>query len=242
MARLVRVAFAGRRGFGQLIPSSDLSPRVRIVLHLDEALLRTAVLLLALVGCTRESSNGGAHRRDVHPAEPARSIASAKATPAPASAHPVRDVPFDGGVARIELERGLEHVLLLGPDGGLVADSWCPAPDAGYDAVRAFFTDVRAAILNGDVAHVSERMTYPLRVSQGVTRLVASRALFLQESARILTPDVIERVRAADPGQVFCTSDGHMLGDGVLWAELQPDSRLGVWAINVGPGPRRKPH
>jgi hypothetical protein len=203
----------------------------------------TAVLFIAVVGCTREPTKADAGRRDMELEKPASSVASANTTPAHASADPpFRNVPFDGGVARLEIERGLEHVVLLGPDAGFIAESWCPAPDAGYDAVRAFFTEVRTAILNDDPVAVSKLMTYPLRVNHRVTRSVTSPEQFIRERAQILTPDVIQRVRAADPGQVFCGTDGHLLGDGVLWAELQPDSRLGVWAINVGPGPRRKPH
>jgi hypothetical protein len=69
---------------------------------------------------------------------------------------------------------------------------------------------------------------------------VGSREQFVSEHRQIITPDVVERVRAADPGQVACNSQGHRLGDGVLWAELQRDDRLAVWAINLGPGPLRR--
>lgn len=176
------------------------------------------VLLVAALGCSKASSGGG---------------------PSPST---VRSVPFDGGVAKVESDsRGAEHVLLLAPDGEVVGESWCVAPLSGYDAVRRFFTGVRSAVLDGDADRIADLMAYPLRVNEPVTRLVASREQFIAERGRILTSEVVERIRAADPGMVSCSEQGHALGDGVLWAELQPNERLAVWAVNVGPGPRRRP-
>jgi hypothetical protein len=153
----------------------------------------------------------------------------------------VRDVPFDGGVAHIETNpNGTEHVLLQSPDGGILGESTCVAPLEGYDTVRAFFTDVRNAIVSGDVARTADFMGFPLRVNRPETRMVLTREQFLREQARIITRDVVDRVRAAEPGQVFCNWQGNPLGDGVLWAELQPNDRLRVSAINLGPGPRRR--
>ncbi|HEX6277251.1 MAG TPA: hypothetical protein VFZ53_29620 [Polyangiaceae bacterium] len=144
-------------------------------------------------------------------------------------------------MARIETGRGgSERVSLLMPDGMLVGESWCAPPLAGYDAVRAFYTDVRAAIVSGDVERVADLMAFPLRVNGRNTRSITSREHFLRERERILTPGVVESVRAADPGKVFCNAHGVMFGEGVLWGNLQPNGRLAVDVVNVGREPSKK--
>ena len=155
----------------------------------------------------------------------------------------VRDLPFDGGVAHIETDpRGAEDVLLLGPGGGVLGESECFAPLEGYDAVRAFYSEVQNAIVGGDVARAADFMTFPLRVNGSKTRTVLSREQFLREHESIITRDVVDRVRAADPGQVFCNWQGKMLGDGVLWAELQSNDHLAVRVVNLGPGQVERRH
>jgi hypothetical protein len=129
---------------------------------------------------------------------------------------------------------GTEIVRVLDADGGVASESHCLAPRAGYDAVRAFYTRVRAAILANDAGQIAELVAFPLRVNAETTRVVRTREQFLRERAHILTQDVVERVRRADPAQVFCNAQGQMLGDGVLWADLQPNDRLAVWVVNVG--------
>ena len=144
-------------------------------------------------------------------------------------------------MARVDTEpSGAEHVVLHGPDGGVIGESNCAGLLAGYNAVRAFFTDVRSAIIARDAPRTADLVAFPLRVNGGNTRMVLSRDQFLSERAKILTRDVIERVHAADPGQVFCNWQGNMLGDGVLWAELQPNNQLAVSVINLGSGPKRR--
>lgn len=150
-------------------------------------------------------------------------------------------MPFDGGVAQVETDaRGSERVLLVGADGRHLAESTCDPPHAGYDAVRSFYADVRTAMLGDDTEKVATFMAFPLRVNGKTTRVVSSREQFARERARILTPDVVTRVRDSDPGQVFCNSQGEMLGDGVLWAEVQANDRLAVWVINLGPEPTKR--
>jgi hypothetical protein len=86
------------------------------------------------------------------------------------------------------------------------------------------------------VEGAADLMAFPLRVNNPSSRFVKSREQFLAEHQNILTHQVIERVRAADPGKVSCNWQGHSLGDGVLWAELQANDRLAVWSINLGAG------
>jgi len=193
-------------------------------------------LLLAGVCCT----NGEREHRAARLAPMTASADAAAPSVKPAAARTasalVREVPFDGGVAHVELDsRGSELVRLIARDGRNLAASTCLPPRAGYDAVRAFYTDVRAAILAGDVERIAAFMSFPLRVNGGRTRSVATREQFVRERSRILTRDVVKRVQDADPGQVFCNGQGDMLGDGVLWAETQANGRLAVWVINQGP-------
>lgn len=211
---------------------------------------RFDVLLLGLLGCARAPrpeqtrSEPSAETTHASAADAAISATASDGTAAPPAA-PVastRDVPFDGGLARIESNAdGSEVVRVLDADGGVLSESHCLAPRAGYDAVRDFYTRVRAAILAGDPEQVADLMAFPLRVNDETTRVVKNRTQFLSEYARILTRDVVERVRRAEPAHVFCNAQGEMLGDGVLWAELQPNERLAVWVVNVDTAaPRRK--
>lgn len=201
------------------------------------------LLLIASLGCARQPNGTAAGKRHGVPPNSAPSASAQTATPpsTPPSLQSasvaVREVPFDGGVAQVTTDGGSEQVLLVSSDGGVHSESYCEPPLAGYDAVRAFYVDVRAAIIGGNAEQIAGFMAFPLRVNQTGTRVVSTREQFLRERARILTPDVVKRVRDADPGQVFCNSQGEMLGDGVLWAELQPSNRLAVWVVNGGPGP-----
>ena len=194
-------------------------------------------LLLTGFGCAKQPIRHDSEARSGQ-AKPVLSATTAVAKPsaAPAPTAPaVREVPFDGGVAQVEADaRGYDRVVLVGADGGHLAESMCAAPHAGYDAVRSFYADVRTAMLGGDPAEIAAFMAFPLRVNGKKTRVVSSREQFIRERARILTPDVVAHVRAADPGQVFCNSQGVMLGNGVLWAEVQDNDRLAVWVINLG--------
>jgi hypothetical protein len=194
------------------------------------------MVVLSLGACSTPPAESA--RQERQPDAPsAASSPPAAASPAAAPSATVRDIPFDAGVAHVETQAdGEEHVILRDASGALLADSHCPGPRQGYDAIRAFFTGVREAILSGDSARAAEFMRYPLRVNGRETRLVRSRQQFIAEHALILSQGVVAQVRAADPGQVFCNAQGSMLGDGVLWAELQPDDRLAVWVINAGAG------
>lgn len=221
---------------------SDLGPRV----EMERGRLRRCGLTVLLVtgfGCAKQPTRD--HSETL--ARQAKRVlsattAAAKPSAAPAPTAPaVREVPFDGGVAHVETDpRGYDRVLLVGADGRHLAESMCAAPHAGYDAVRSFYADVRTAMLGDDPEKVAAFMAFPLRVNGKKTRVVSSREQFVRERARILTPDVVARVRDSDPGQVFCNSQGVMLGDGVLWAELQDGDRLAVWVINLGPGLKQR--
>ena len=198
---------------------------------------RVSILLVVAISCSRQPTGGRADGGQQVPMLRASAAASAGATPQPLGAV-VRDVPFDGGVARVETDRrGSERVTLLRPDGMLVGESWCAPPLAGYDAVRAFYTDVRTAIVKGDVDRVADLMAFPLRVNGRSTRSVTSREQFLRERERIFTRGVVESVRAGDPGKVFCNAHGVMFGEGVLWGNLQANGRLAVDVVNVGQEP-----
>ena len=196
-----------------------------------------AITALTLLGCNgRRAAPGGTAAASLPPR-----AATASSAPAPASATPPREVAFDGGVARIEADSATaDHVLLLGPDGGIKAESTCTRPYEGYDAVRSFFEQVRSAILANDAAALLNSIAFPLRVNAAETHVIASREQFLKERDQIITRDVIEQVRLADPGQVFCNWQGDMLGDGVMWAQVQPNDHLAVSVINVGRVPHRK--
>jgi hypothetical protein len=196
-------------------------------------------LLITAFGCAKQPLRKDAEARSGQ-AKPVvsatASVAKPSAIQAATTAPAVREVPFDGGVAHVETDaRGFDHVLLVGADGSHLAESTCVPSHAGYDAVRSFYADVRTAILGDDTEKVAAFMAFPLRVNGKRTRVVSSPEQFVRERARILTPEVVARVRDSDPGQVFCNSQGEMLGDGVLWAEVQANDRLAVWVINLGP-------
>lgn len=197
--------------------------------------------LITVASCAKAPAPTNSERQP-HRAEPAPSATSTHARSAPSSDLPVvREVPFDGGVARVEGgPQGAERVQLGGLDGKNLGESTCVGSLAGYDAVRRFFTAARSAILGGDVEQIASFMAFPLRVNDTPTRVVSTREQFISERARILTSDVTASVRNADPGQVFCTSQGVMLGNGVLWADVQPDNRLAIFVINLGPRHRGK--
>jgi hypothetical protein len=200
-------------------------------------------LLVTGFGCAKRPIRNDSETRSSQ-AKPVVSATASVAKPSTTqatTAPAVREVPFDGGVAQVETEaRGSERVLLVGADGRHLAESTCVPPHAGYDAVRSFYANVRAAIVGDDTEKVAALMAFPLRVNGKRTRVVSSREQFVRERARILTPEVVARVRDSDPGQVFCNSQGEMLGDGVLWAEVQANDRLAVWVINLGPEPRKQ--
>jgi hypothetical protein len=199
-----------------------------------------SIVLIAVIGCSRQPTGGRPDGGQHVPISPgSEATASADPEPQPLGSV-VRDVPFDGGVARVETgRRGAERVILLRPDGMLVGESWCAPPLAGYDAVRTFYAEVREAIVDGNVERVADLMAFPMRVNGRSTRSVTSREQFLRERERILTPSVVEGVRAGDPGKVFCNAHGVMFGEGVLWANVQANGRLAVDVVNAGQEPNK---
>ena len=163
------------------------------------------LVIVATAACSRHPSPDPIETASpVHrPAPQSVPSVSTPAAVAPTASTIVRVVPFDGGAAHLEADpRGSEHVLLLAPDGGVLGESYCAWPIDGYDVVREFFTAARNAIVTGNVERTADLMAFPLRVNGPQSRLVKSREQFVIEHASILTRDVVERVRMADPGRV----------------------------------------
>lgn len=79
---------------------------------------------------------------------------------------------------------------------------------------------------------MANAICYPLRVNGQTPILVEDRAQFIRQFDAIFTPDVARAVLAADARKVFCSYQGIMLGNGVVWARKDAQGRYGLCAIN----------
>jgi hypothetical protein len=83
---------------------------------------------------------------------------------------------------------------------------------------RAFLGGLQAAVRADDLTKVARMVQYPLKVIVGDKRLrIKSRAVFLRDYAKIMTPHVKKMLDEQTAQCLFGNSQGFMVGDGEIW-------------------------
>lgn len=170
-------------------------------------------------------------------AAPAPSAAPAPTTPAPAAPAPAGSVdrmncrPHSPAVT-FEVEND-DRVIALDAAGCPLGESHFKPNGYSYQTSVDFMTELQRLLKAGDRKALAELVNYPLRVNFDKGPLIVKdRAAFLREFDRIYSPAVVAEILKQDPRDLFCKSQGVMLGRGVLWADNEKGGHLGVIAIN----------
>ena len=142
-----------------------------------------------------------------------------------------RVVTFDGGSAKVTTINGIERVEQWDWAGNLGALSGCNSVTGTYDEIVSFYHGFQIAIAAGSKERVAAMIAYPLRINVIATkrrsRLIRSRAKFIERYHTIFPNSLIKRIQAAIPEKVFCKGEAAMLGDGIVW-----ESELHVFVVN----------
>jgi len=112
----------------------------------------------------------------------------------------------------------------------LVAASALRAQDPEpTDADKAFFRDLKRAVLAGDRAWIAEHICFPVRaVIDGRSRMIANAADFDAAYAQIMTLDMVNAIRRANAESLVRTTRGIMVGDGEIWLGEDPAPAAGT--------------
>jgi hypothetical protein len=131
---------------------------------------------------------------------------------------PARSVKFATGETAIDSDGETDHVVVKDTRGEVVSESWC---DSGaFDAYFALFTRLKEALARGDRSAVVKLVAYPLRVNGKKPLVFRSEASLLKSYDKIFTPQIVDKIRKAEPAAVFCRDGDGMFGDGVIWANV----------------------
>jgi hypothetical protein len=107
-------------------------------------------------------------------------------------------------------------------------------PQPVSDSDKAFFVDLRKAVVNSDRAWIADHVALPLRVHlDGGTRLITTREEFLQDFDQIMKIRIVAAVHKQSSETLVKTNRGIMIGDGEIW--FAPDSGEGDAAATAPP-------
>ncbi len=97
-------------------------------------------------------------------------------------------------------------------------DSGEPSP-----AEKAFFRDLKRAVLAGDSAWVIGHVCFPVRATvEGRTRMIANPEELAEAYPKIMTLEAVNVVRRQAPESLVRTRQGVMVGDGEVWIGEDP--------------------
>lgn len=178
--------------------------------------LLSALLLAATAGCARTAGSEPRATAPTRAVSQRHGVARSAAT----------SVPLEGGGAVIVTDD--DRVTILDAAGRSSADSFCRQV-GGYRYATDFMQDLQQLLEDGDRTGLARLVSFPLtRNSGNGTRVVVtSHSELLAHFDRLFTQAVVDKVTDADPREVFCRSEGFMIGDGVVWA-----GQDGIFAIN----------
>lgn len=162
---------------------------------------------------------------------PDADVASQRSDAAPATDAGVREVRLkNGSKARVRPDG---QVLIVDRYGNINAESYCDPGE--YDRAAAFMRKLQSGLRAGNKAAVAELVIYPLRINRlsGVEE-IATKADLIAGFSKAFSPNVRLDILSADPGEVFCNTDGIMWGAGVIWVDVSGSGELGVYVINRG--------
>jgi hypothetical protein len=131
---------------------------------------------------------------------------------------PATVMEFPGGRTLVDSAHGVDHVAVQDAKGAVRSESWC---DSGrFSDYFDLFTRFKAAVDSGNRATTLSLIDYPFQVNGGKKQRVFKTASSLSRSYKeIFTPDVRQKIRRAEPADVFCRDGLAMFGDGVVWAK-----------------------
>lgn len=129
---------------------------------------------------------------------------------------PTRSVKFATGETVIDSDEWADHVVVKDAQGELMSESWCEP--GTFDSYLALFTKLKEALARGDQTSVVKLVAYPFQVNATKPLTFRNEASLTKSYNKIFTPQVLEKVRKAEPAAVFCQNGMGMLGDGVVWA------------------------
>lgn len=102
--------------------------------------------------------------------------------------------------------------LLHGQDG--------PEPTP---AEKAFFRDLKRAVLAGDSTWVINHVCFPVRATvEGRTRMIANSEELTAVYPQIMTLEAVNAVRRQSAESLVRTRQGIMIGDGEVWIGEDP--------------------
>lgn len=85
-------------------------------------------------------------------------------------------------------------------------------------ADKAFFRDLKRAVLAGDRAWVAGHVCFPVRaVIEGRTRMIANAEELDAAYVQVMTLETVNAVRRTTPESLVRTPRGVMVGDGEIW-------------------------
>lgn len=127
-----------------------------------------------------------------------------------------KTVKFAAGETVIDSDQGSDHVVVKDTQGEVISESWC---DSGtFDAYLALFTRLKESVARGDRNAVVKLVVYPFRVNAKKPLVFRNETSLLKGYDKVFTPQVLDKIRKAEPAAVFCRNGEGMLGDGVVWA------------------------
>ena len=152
-----------------------------------------------------------------------------------------RELHFDGGIAIVEPQGNLEHVVIEDPNGIVQSDSYCDAQSGKYDDIVKLGETLRTAAAFGDKVLLASNASYPLRVNYPTllngarnvkSVMVANQGDLVSSFTRFVTEDVRQKLRFMEPHDVFCRGGMAALARGVVWATVDRDGKVKVSVIN----------
>lgn len=137
----------------------------------------------------------------------------------------------------------LRPILLLALFAAFVAPNLLQA--AGTlgltETDRAFFLELKKAVLNRDASWLAERLALPMRVQTDLGRLTLSTPQdFVENYDQAMTTTVLQAVRRQTSDTLVKNAQGVMIGDGEIWfAEIAEDDahppRTRYWITAINP-------
>jgi hypothetical protein len=151
-----------------------------------------------------------------------------------ASPASTRVVKFAGGEAIVE-RRGLDEHVVVERRERASSISDCDTTTGTYDQIVAFSAAVKNAARHDDRAALASFMAYPLRVNarNGKSSFVATKAHLFEHFDSVFDTQVLEKLVAMEPHDVFCRNGQSMFADGTLWASVGFDGKLRGTVVNA---------
>jgi hypothetical protein len=92
------------------------------------------------------------------------------------------------------------------------------APNKTINFAAGEITKLKESTGRGDRTAVVKLVEYPFRVNGKKHLTFRDEVSLLKDYDKVFTPQVLDRIRKAEPAAVFCRDGLGMLGDGVVWA------------------------